>query len=243
MAERDEQLGAMVKAVGSARNLMPSAFALAADPGADPKARWKAFDELYDYIVGEMQRVDRPHRPRPIKAEGLTPERIAELSERGMRMQVAHALLMLAYGNSEEMRSAVLYQIEELVPTNPDPDTWRPPFTLQDHVILYKCTGTAFDEFPEEMACFYKAESEPLARRKLAFQRLYTCIGGTWRDFSAFARALSPEHRQAQVVLALMCHIPRDRWTTEDLQELRRELLPVEEPDWDALDREVGPPK
>jgi hypothetical protein len=34
--------------------------------------------------------------------------------------------------------------------------------------------------------------------------------------------------------------VPQEQWTTEDLENLQNELLPVEEPDWEELRRMTG---
>jgi hypothetical protein len=230
----------MARAVDSARNLMPSAFGLAADPQADIKARWEAFDQLYDYVTAEMQRHGCPHRPNPIKSDGPTPEQVREISERNMRMQVAATLLATAYGSDPKARSAVYYQAEELVPTGPDPESWRPRITMQDQVVLFEAASIVREDMAEDWACFFKAESEPLERRKLAFRRIYACMGGVWCEQSDFVRSFELIYRQRHIILALMCHVPREQRTTEDLQGLWDELLPIEEPDWDSIALQIG---
>lgn len=221
---------------------MPSVFALAADPNADIKARWDAFDQVYAFVAEEMDKKGMPLQPGSFETKDLTDEQIRLIAERSKRTGVAIWLLGQAYGTSEEALSAIMWQAEELVPTQPDPDTMRPQLTMKDQVLLYESLSIMPQEFPEDWECFFKASSVPVERRKLAFRRMYGCVGSVWREKSLFARTLTPLQRQFLVMLALMCFVPADQWTQKDLDDLRAELLPVEEPDWESLARELGPP-
>lgn len=226
---------ALVRSVESAANLMPGAFALAADVEADIKERWTALDTVYAYVVDEMERRGTPLRPAVFSHEGLTERQVEELEKRSLLMQVALSLLVIAYGNAPENHSLIVMQAGELVPTNPDPDTGRAGISLKDQAVLYEGMKVLREELPDDWACFFKGDSEPVERRRVAFQRLYACLVGVWREESDYARFMPSEQRQKFIIFSFMCCVPNDQWGSEDLERLFSELLPIPEPDWDAL--------
>ncbi len=242
MPENIEQSNILHRVVGSARNLMPSSFHLAADPKADLKARWAAFDQIYEFVVGSMASVGTPLMPDRFTTEGLTDLQVQTITQRSMRYSVAAMLLTMSYGADPGAIPAVIGQAEVLVPSGPDPDTLRPILTGEDHVVLYEATRAVAEDAPDDFHVFYKADSVPLDLRRLAFLRMYACIARVWREHSEFARTMSPEQRQSLVAFALMCCVPPDQWTSAGFVDLRNELLPVEEPDWEELSRRVDPP-
>ncbi len=242
MSDQDERSMALHRSVSTVQNLLPSAFKLAADPNADIKARWAAFDKIYEFVVEDLANKGTPLQPAQFKTDGLTDEQVQTISERSLRYSVASALLVMSYGTSKDALPSVMWQAEELVPSSPDPETWRAPITAQDQVLLFEGIRVMQEEFPEDFDCFFKCDSVPLERRRLAFRRMYACIGGVWREKSEFARALTPEQRQSMVVFSLMCMIPAGQWTPADFQEIRAEMVPIEEPDWEELYRQAGPP-
>lgn len=237
----DRQLEAIYRALNSARNLMPGAFALAADGNGDLKARWSAFDRIYDYVAQKLEEQNVPLPQADFSNPELTAEQVRLYSERYPRITVAISLLGLAYGTRPEAQEAIMWESEVLVPSVLDPETGSAPLTLQDQVLLQRTTSLLETELPEDWECFYKCDSEPLSRRKVAFARIYAIVGSVWREHSLFARRLTPEQRQKLVVLAMMCHVPKERWTQKDLEDLQAELVPVPEPDWEELEHFAGP--
>lgn len=237
----DRQLEAIYNALNSARNLMPSVFALATDPKADTKARWSAFDRIYDFVAQRLEEQNVPLPQAGFSNPELTAEQVRLYSERYQRITIAISLLGLAYGTSEEAQAGIMWQAEVLVPMSPDPETGSAPLTLQDQVLLERTTSLLATELPEDWECFFRGDSEPLPRRKMAFARINAIVGAVWREHSLFARRLTPDQRQRFVVLAMMCHVPKEQWTTKDLEDLQAELVPVPEPDWDELARLAGP--
>lgn len=219
----------------SARNLMPTAFYIAADPDNDIKKRWTAFDKVFDFVEGEMLARHTPLSPANFDRKDLSEQLAEQIAARSLRYKVAVALLVAAYPDALARYGDIMIQADELVPRLPDPDTMRPPLTGKDQVILFELTALLRTEMPDDWDCFFKATSEPVERRREAFKRIYYCVAGTWRENSDFARSMQPEHCQAMILLALMSHVPQDQWTTKDLEDLRAELLPVDEPDWDEL--------
>ncbi|MEX2586968.1 MAG: hypothetical protein WD602_03110 [Actinomycetota bacterium] len=242
MSDQEERSKALHRAVSTVQNLLPSAFMLAADPDADIKARWAAFDKVYEFVVEDMANKGTPLQPTAFKTDGLTEEQVQTISERSMRVNVATMLLAMAYGTSKGALSSVMWQVEVLVPSSPDPETWRPPLTLQDQVILFDATCVVRDDMPDDWHCFFQVETLPVEQRRLAFRRIYACVGAVWREMSEFARSLTPDQRQGFVAFALVSHVPKDQWTHAEFEEMRAELLPIEEPDWEELYRQAGPP-
>lgn len=233
-------LDALFKATDSARNLLPCAYEVAVDPKADAKARWAAFDTIYDFVVESMAKQGHPLAPNEFDKSELTAQQAEACAERSMRYQVAINLLVMYYGDPKENWTIMCMEADVLVPGTIDPETLKPSMTGKDQALLYELTTNSAQEMREEFELFFLCDSKPVELRREAFRVLYTCIAGVWRENSDFARACSPETRQAMVVMALMCHIPRDQWTAEDLQKLHDEMVPIPEPDWDALARDMA---
>lgn len=231
----------LFRTVDSARNLIPSAFNLAADANAETKARWEAFDRVYEFVERELAEKGLSLPEGDFSKHELTPDQVRRFSERHRRLIVAATLLRLAYGTSPEAQEAIMWQAEVLVPMSPDPETGSAPLILQDRVLLERTTSLLETQLPEDWECFYKCDSEPLSRRKIAFSRIYAIVGAVWREHSLFARRLTPEQRQKLVVFAMMCHVPKEQWAQKDLEDLQAELVPVPEPDWEELERLAGP--
>ena len=239
MPAESENQHILRSAVESARNLTPSAFATAVDRMANIKDRWSAFDKIYSFVVEELEKKGVQLEAPEFSKENLSEQQIQNIAERSKRHRVAAFLLTSAYGSDENARGAVIWEAENLVPTQPDPQTLRPPMTTQDQVILFEATKSLHSLVPEDWECFFKAETEPVERRRNAFRRIYAMVGAVWREESLFARSITPDQRQSGVLRALMCYIPPDQWTGEDLRALHAELIPIEEPDWEALRRKV----
>lgn len=230
-----EKALALFSAIESVRNLRPGAYALAVDSEAELKARWTAFDEIYEAVCeGLRQKEFSPDAVLSVEANyppGAPPPTPAQL-DRARQVQVAVGFLFAKFRNDPAALPHVMMEAEALVPTPPDPDTGRPALSLKDQALLGELTGIMRTAAPEDWECFFKAESEPAAKRKLAFRRMYAAIGKSWMDQSLFPRSLEPEQRQKEVILAFMCHVPADQWGEENLKELEADLLPIEEPDW-----------
>lgn len=234
MAPDEQYQYNLFASVGSARNLIPSAFSLAANSTAQVKERWTAFDSVYDFVAEEMVKKGTPIQPSAFSHPDLTPTQVRAFEERSLRHQVAMVLLSLAYGNPSENLNIIMVEAENLVPTDPDPDSGKLVMSGKDQVLLNEFTRLTKEELPDDWAAFFKKETVPLERRREAFARLYAVVGGAWRENSDFARSITPAQRQGMVILAYMCHVSQDQWTTEDLLRLKEELA-LPEPDWDAL--------
>lgn len=238
--EQDPQyIQQLMRSVESARNLIPDSCAVATDTQADTKARWSAFDKVYAAVEEFLETNGSPIQPTPFDPKGLTEEQVSIIAERSKRYQVAVALLTGAYGSSQEAISIVVWEAEVLVPAQPDPETMQPVLTMHDQAILFETGKVLASDLPEDWECFFKKDTVSLARRKLAFLRLYTCMAGTWIEHSLFAKKLTPIQRQSFITLTLMSFVPQDQWTSQELEQLNAELLPVEEPDWEALAAEI----
>ncbi|MEX2244831.1 MAG: hypothetical protein WD716_13420 [Fimbriimonadaceae bacterium] len=235
--EDQARMDALIAEVESVRNLRPKTFELATDFGADIKARWEAFDELYEAIREGLRKKrlspDHVLTTPPSSAMANLPALTEAQLDRSRRLVVALQLLLAKYGTADNVQADVFIQAEALVPTPPDPDTGRPGLTLKDQALLNVLTNLLRTEMTEDWECFFKGDSEPAAKRKLAFRRIYAVVGKGWMDESLFPRALTPEQRQWWVIFAMMCHVPGDQWGDEDLKQLQADLLPIEEPDWD----------
>lgn len=224
-------MNVVMKRVSSVRNLMPSDTARACDPVADVKDRWVAFDRLFQAVIEDC----KPHElkilgwPMPEGPEG-------DEARRQLQRMVAFALIGQHHQGSPDAVFEMLYQAEKLVPSPPHADTGAMPFTSVDQAMLELATRMAREEFPEETRIFYCASSEPVERLRKAFRTLYAMVGAAWQHESLKARQMTPMDRQRIVVMAFMCHVPKDQWTDADLEKLWAELLPVEEPAWTELD-------
>lgn len=215
---------ATARALMRISNLQPSCWRVAIDETMSLKARWTAFDKIYGAYVEAMRAEGFPMED----AEGAlaTPE-----SEHRMRTLSALTMMQIAHGGDPANFNHAMVQAEALAPTPPNAETGLPQMSTKDQALLNVATSIQAQEFPDEWACFFKKDSEPLYRRKAAFEILYAGLSGVWREQSLFARSLSSLDRQRWAVLALMCHVPRDQWTTEDLDALTEELVPVREPE------------
>ncbi|MBV6457918.1 MAG: hypothetical protein HONBIEJF_01038 [Fimbriimonadaceae bacterium] len=225
----------LMRRVGSVRNLMPRDTAVACDHNADSKARWTAFDRLFESVIEGCKPAELATLGWPIE-EGPT----SDDALRQLQRQVAMALIGQHFQGNPDAAFEMMVQAEALVPTPPDPDTGQMPFTTADQAVLWLGVKYARDEFPEESRIFFRAESEPVERRRRAFRTLYALIGATWMHESLKARQMEPIQRQRLVVLALMSVVPADQWNNDDLERLWSELLPVDEPKWRELAPELG---
>ena len=227
----------LFRAVEEARTLLPSAFATAADQTEYSKERWRAFDVVYTFVLREMASKGTPHQTAEFDKTGLAEGQVGASEHRSTRYAVALAFLTTAYGTGPEALPQVMYQAEVLVPSGPDPETWHIPLTAEDQAALFAAVRAVAEKLPHDLRSFFLTESVPIARRRIAFLRMYAVIGMYWRQQSEIARSLTPVQRQGMVVFALMCFVPRQEWANADFVELRDELLPVPEPDWSWLER------
>lgn len=238
MDEKERAL-ALHTEIESVRNLRPKAFELVTDPEANLKERWTAFDELYEAIKEGLAK--RGHSVDDVLTAVIAPspqqQPITESQiERGKRVRVALAMLTTKYGMTNESITGVMMEADALVPAEPDHETGKPLWTMRDQALLGEFTALVRTELPEDWATFFRATSETAAKRKLAFRRIYALVGKAWLTHSLAPQAMTPEERQKIIIFCMMCHVPGDQWSDEDLIQLHADLLPIEEPDWASFD-------
>lgn len=215
---------ATAKSLSRISNLQPSSWRVAVDPTMSVKARWTAFDTVYEAYVDEM-------RERGFPMEDALGALATEDSEFRIRRMAALTMIQIACGGDRAALNHALVEVETLVPTPPDPATGSPQMSTRDQAILNVATRVLAEGFPDEWGCFFRKDSESVERRRSAFEVLYGAVSGVWREQSLFAQSLSSAERQRWVIMGLICHVPRDQWTTADVDALAEELTPVREPE------------
>lgn len=235
--------------IDSLRNLRPRLFAVATDHLAKTKARWDAFDELYEAVCQNIiSKGQHPEdvllaptqRAGTVLGPGLPPLTVLQ-EERAKRVAVALMLIMVRYDYNQEALLEAMMEAEILVPTAPDPDTGRPGISLKDQALLNVLTNQMRHDMKDDWDAFFLGDTVPAAKRKLAFRRMYAVIAHIWMQESLFPRSMTPENRQKFLIFTFMCHVPGDQWGEDDLKQLHADLLPIEEPDWS--DHDLFPPK
>jgi|CXWL01.1.fsa_nt_gi hypothetical protein len=231
--------------IASVRNLRPKAFELVTDHEADIKQRWIAFDELYEAVrEGLLQKGFSPDliltTPRSPDLPAHFPDPTEAQNQQCMRHVVAIGFMVEKFGTSNDAVAHSVFQADLLTPPGLNPDTGRLTMSSSDMMLLGILTNLLRTEMSEDWDTFYKGDTEPAAKRKLAFRRIYAVVGAGWMEHSLYPKTLTPENRQKQLILAMMCHVPNDQWGEKDLLQLYEDLLPIEEPDWD--DPKLFPP-
>jgi hypothetical protein len=219
------------------KNLRPTDFRTATDPDAPMKSRWAAFDRLAAQASEDMREAglgpnrlaDDPEWPYIGLAPGEHPDpaAMADWAEaHADRREFATALMTVATEGREEMIEEVLWGIESLVPSPPNPATGGPPMTAHDQVLLRQLVWQARDEMPREFERFFLQDSVPLEARREEFDRLCGLIIEGWRRGSFFARLQPAEPLRRFVIVALMSCVDGSEWGQDDLDRMFAELAP-----------------
>lgn len=133
----------------------------------------------------------------------------------------------------------LILETSKIVPAPDKPGYEGRTMQLSDQEALRLLLLRAKEKFPQAWEDFYKADSLPLERRRRALASIVGYVNSHLdRNAPVFSHQKAAE-RERIVILGLMCFVPNDKWTSDDLHGLYDTMTPLGPNDYEP--EETGP--
>jgi hypothetical protein len=203
--------------------LCPQAFQTVVDRNAKFGDRREAFDQLWKHV-------EEPCLQLPT---------LFAMDDFRRRTIAAMYLFQIFHKGEEIDQGEIILEASKVVPAPDVPGFEGRTMQLFDQEALRFLIVRASQKFPQAWEDFYKADSVPLDRRRKALASIVGYVNSHLdRNAPVFSHQTEVE-RERIVILGLMCFVPKEQWTSEDLKDLYDTMTPLGPDDYESA--EPGP--
>lgn len=151
----------------------------------------------------------------------------------------ANVFFQIFHKGQQIDQDEILRETSRIVPSPDKPGFEGKTIQLHDMDALRLLIMRAREKFPQAWEDFYKADSVPLDRRRRALGSIVGYVNSHLDRNAPVFTHQSQVERERTVILGLMCFVPKEQWTSEDLKELHDTMTPLTPKDYEPV--EAGP--
>ena len=203
--------------------LFPQSFQTLVNRSADIGERREAFEQLW----------------KPVEEPCMRLATLFAMNE-FRRMFIAAMFFIQIFHKGEQLEDGeVMLEASKIVPAPDKPGFEGRTMQLYDQEALRLLILRASEKFPKAWEDFYKADSVPLDRRRRALAAIVGYVNSHLDRNAPVFTHQTPVERERSIILGLMCFVPKEQWTSEDLQGLFDTMTPLTPEDYEP--EELGP--